>query len=50
MSSLIFFVNETFIQKGHQGVHIDMGREIELLMGCLDPPLLLEFGGSFPIV
>jgi hypothetical protein len=48
--SLVLLVDEAFIQKRHQRIRVDMGREVKLPVRLVDPPLLLQLGGSLSII
>lgn len=50
MLPLEIFIDQTFIQRCHQCIVVDMTRKVKLPVWFLDVPLLLELGGCFPII
>lgn len=43
-------IEQASVDYGHQGVALDVGRKVKVLMRCPDVPLLLEFGGGFTVI
>lgn len=48
--SLEALVDQALVEDGDKGVVLDMDREVEVPVRCLNAPLFLELGGCFSII
>mgnify|MGYP000851676421 CR=1 FL=1 len=50
MLAFVGLEEEATLNNGNEGVAMNVGRKFEVEVWSLDVPLLLELGGSFPVI
>jgi len=48
--ALKVLIDKPLVEKGDEGIRVDVGRKVELAMRCVDSPFLLEFGGCLWVI